>query len=88
MFCTGELAKKIWRLFEVSLGKTAMVLTLRHMVLLLWLQRGVNPYLKFVYQLLPLLVCLELCKARNGGIFDGRRVRFEEVADQILATFA
>ncbi|XP_071939888.1 uncharacterized protein [Coffea arabica] len=60
------------------------VSNLRHRVLQWWLRRGQNVYLKFVYRLLPMLSCWELWKARNKGVFEGRRMVGTEVVRQVF----
>ncbi|XP_027169553.1 uncharacterized protein LOC113769290 [Coffea eugenioides] len=84
IFLTGDLAKAVWNRFEGVLGDLDMVSTLRHVVLRWWLRKGHNVYLRFVYHTLPMLVCWELWKARNRGLFDGRKVGWTEVADQVF----
>ncbi|XP_027118404.1 uncharacterized protein [Coffea arabica] len=83
-FFTRDLNKAVWSRFEVGLGDWTMVSMLRHMVLRWWLRKGHNVYLKFVYHMLPMLVCWELWKVRNKGIFYGRKVGWTEVADQVF----
>ena len=77
-FCSGGVAKAVWSCFEEP-GDRGGVFTLRHRVLWWWLRPGQNVYLKFVYRLLPMLVCWELWQARNRGVFEGKRVGGDEV---------
>ena len=83
-FCTGELAQAVWASFEECQGELARVSTVCHLVVRWWLRRGHNVYLKFVYRLLPMLVCWELWKARNTGVFEGRRAVSTEVVRQVF----
>ncbi|XP_027184159.1 uncharacterized protein LOC113782466 [Coffea eugenioides] len=82
-FCTGIVARAAWSSFNDP-GEVAGVSNLRHRVLRWWLRRGQNVYLKFIYRLLPMLICWELWKARNKGVFEGRSMVGTEVVRQIL----
>nr|XP_027072034.1 uncharacterized protein LOC113696849 [Coffea arabica] len=77
-FCTGKVAKAVWSSFEDP-GEASRVSTLRHRVIWWWLRQGQNVYLKFVYRLLPMIPYWEMWKARNRGVFEGRRLVGTEV---------
>ena len=81
-FCSGRVAKAVWSCFEEPGDRG--VFTLRHRVLWWWLRPGRNVYLKFVDRRLPMLVCWELWKARNRGVFEGKRVGGDEVVRQVF----
>ncbi|XP_071922581.1 uncharacterized protein [Coffea arabica] len=83
IFCTGDVATEVWSSFEDP-GEMGRVSNLRHRVLQWWLRCGQNVYLKFVYRLLPMLTCWELWKARNKGVFEGRRMVGIEVVRQVF----
>ena len=49
-----------------------------------WLRRGTNVYVKFVQNILPSVVCWVLWKARNEGVFEGRKIRVGVTVNRII----
>ncbi|XP_071933944.1 uncharacterized protein [Coffea arabica] len=84
VFCSGEGARLVWHHFENTTGEFNGVHTVRHMVWSCWLRRGTNVYVKFVQNILPSVVCWVLWKARNEGVFEGRKIRVGVIVNRII----
>ncbi|XP_071909708.1 uncharacterized protein [Coffea arabica] len=84
VFFSGEGARTLWRYFEIHPGEMAGVHTLRHMAGLWWLRKGSNEFLRFVFRIVPSVICWELWKARNRGVFEGQRLRGQDMETRVL----
>ncbi|XP_027069890.2 uncharacterized protein [Coffea arabica] len=84
VFCSGEGARLVWRHFESTAGEFSGVHTVRHMVWSCWLRRGTNDRVKFLHNILPSVVCWVLWKARNEGVFEGRKMRIRPTVNRIV----
>ena len=60
VFCTGDIAKLVWGLFEVMVGVFSTASTVRHKLINWWLKLVTGPYLRYIVQLLPSLICWNL----------------------------
>ncbi|XP_027172427.1 uncharacterized protein LOC113772083 [Coffea eugenioides] len=84
IFCTGEVPRQIWESFEVVVGGFGVSSTIRHKVIGWWLKPTRNPFLQFLFRVLPSLICWHLWKMRNKVVFEGQRLPVAIVSDRIF----
>ncbi|XP_071923139.1 uncharacterized protein [Coffea arabica] len=71
MFCTGEAARQVWKVFEIQERRSSRISSARHMAIAWWIQPAPHRYFAFVYRLLPSLICWELWRARTSALMQG-----------------
>ncbi|XP_071926144.1 uncharacterized protein [Coffea arabica] len=84
IFCTGEAAKRIWGYFEGVVGGFQESFTVRHKLVSWWLRPTRNPYLQYLFRLLPSLICWHLWKMWNSFVFDGHHTPMVHVCSAIF----
>ncbi|XP_027156573.1 uncharacterized protein LOC113757588 [Coffea eugenioides] len=84
IFCAGEGAKRVWRHFEMRPGEMGPIYTARHMIWLWWIRSGNTEVLKCLYRILPAVVCWELWRALNRGVFEGQRLKIRATVTRIV----
>nr|XP_027082465.1 uncharacterized protein LOC113704792 [Coffea arabica] len=84
IFCTEEAAKRIWGYFEGVIGGFQESFTIRHKLVSWWLKPTRNPYLQYLFRLLPSLICWNLWKMRNSFVFDAHLRPMARVCEAIF----
>ena len=84
IFCTGEFARQVWGFFEVPIGGFGAAFMIRHKVINWWLKSGRTSYIRFLFRILPALICWNLWKTRNKFVFEGRVATVTQVCGRIV----
>ena len=71
LFLEGELAATVWKFFGSICGLALNVGHVRVWLISWWLKPVKLDRLKFVFRLLPSLICWHIWKARNKAVFHG-----------------
>ena len=72
IFCEGEVAEAIWNFFEFPVGISNPRVSARGCMASWWFRSGGNVRLRFVYQVVPAIICWHIWKARNKARFEGK----------------
>ncbi|XP_071906092.1 uncharacterized protein [Coffea arabica] len=85
LFAAGDMANHIWHYFGDAVG-VAWTGSAFHVYMAAWWQgRHRNKFLMFVHQVIPLLICWHIWKARNGVKYEGKTVGGLQVCRYIFS---
>ena len=85
VLCVGEILRQVWVSFQVEVGAFATPSMIKHAIIQWWLRLATNKLLRFVYQVLPSLICWHLWKARNVAVWEGKVLSAMQVHGFILS---
>ncbi|XP_071940698.1 uncharacterized protein [Coffea arabica] len=74
LFGDGVLAQYVWRFFGAPVGVGWSGSSFLVCMAAWWEGRQRNKFLRFVHQVVPLMICWHLWKARNGMKYEGKRI--------------
>ncbi|XP_071925430.1 uncharacterized protein [Coffea arabica] len=75
---------QVWGFFEMSIGGFWEAIMIRHKVIAWWLKSGRTMYIRFLFRILPALICWNLWKTRNKFVFEGRVATVTQVCGRIV----